>query len=185
MSQGLHEDPRTDHELIASLNHADERAFDVLYYRYRDWVARLAHRFTGNADDALDVTQDTFIYFAGKFPGFELRCAMTSFLYPVVRNLSIAARRRTGRFTGDEAALTELTAHPAPSEAQTRADLAAAMGALSGLHREVLLMRFVDDMSLQEIAEALDVPLGTVKSRLHHAIEALRNDPRAQEFFRP
>jgi RNA polymerase sigma-70 factor (ECF subfamily) len=57
------------------------------------------------------------------------------------------------------------------------------MAALSGLHREVVLMRFVDDMSLQEIAEALDVPLGTVKSRLHHAIEALRNDPRAQEFF--
>jgi RNA polymerase sigma-70 factor (ECF subfamily) len=44
-------------------------------------------------------------------------------------------------------------------------------------------MRFVDDMSLQEMAKALDVPLGTVKSRLHHAIESLRRDPRAREFF--
>ena len=85
-------DPRTDQELIASLNRGNDAAFDALYYRYRDWVVRLAHRFTGNADDALDVMQETFAYVAGKFPGFELTCAMTSFLYPAVRNLSIAAQ---------------------------------------------------------------------------------------------
>ena len=48
-------------------------------------VVRLAHRFTGNADDAQDVLQETFKYMLGKFPGFKLTAAMTTFLYPVVQ----------------------------------------------------------------------------------------------------
>src|SRR4051794_38051115 len=179
-----HTDARSDQELIASLNRGNDAAFDPLYHRYRDWVVRLALRFTGNAEDALDVMQEAFAYLAGKFPGFELTCAMTSFLYPVVRNLSIAARRKSGRFGGDEPALLHLAARAEPlSESQSRQDLLGAMASLTELHREVILMRFVDDLSLQEIADALDVPLGTVKSRLHHAIGALREDPKAREFF--
>jgi RNA polymerase sigma-70 factor (ECF subfamily) len=183
MPQGPPQDSRTDQELIASLNRGQDQAFDAMYYRYRDWVVRLAHRFTGNPEDALDVMQETFIYLAGKFPGFELTCAMTSFLYPVVRNLSIAARRKSGRFATDEAALINLAAPAISSELHSRQELAAALASLTELHRDVVLMRFVDDMSLQEMAKALDVPLGTVKSRLHHAIESLRRDPRAREFF--
>jgi len=49
--------------------------------------------------------------------------------------------------------------------------------------REVLLLRFVDGLSLQEIADALEIPLGTVKSRLHHALETLRQDERAKQFY--
>jgi RNA polymerase sigma-70 factor (ECF subfamily) len=184
MPEAFPDDPRSDQELIASLNRGNDAAFDALYYRYRDWVVRLAHRFTSNADDALDVMQETFAYLAGKFPGFELTCAITSFLYPVVRNLSIAARRKSGRFVGDEPAMLNLAARAEPSsESQSRQDLLGAMASLTDLHREVILMRFVDDLSLQEIADALDVPLGTVKSRLHHAIDALRQDSRAREFF--
>jgi RNA polymerase sigma-70 factor (ECF subfamily) len=52
-------------------------------------------------------------------------------------------------------------------------------------HREVILLRFVDDFSLEEIASALEIPLGTVKSRLHHAIAALREDPRVARYFLP
>jgi RNA polymerase sigma-70 factor (ECF subfamily) len=63
--------------------------------------------------------------------------------------------------------------------------LAAALANLSLEHREVLLLRFVDDLPLAEIAEAVDVPLGTVKSRLHNALEALKQDKRAREFFEP
>ena len=49
--------------------------------------------------------------------------------------------------------------------------------------REVLLMRFVDDMSLREIAQALALPTGTVKSRLHRAVEALKDDKRTRTYF--
>ena len=50
-------------------------------------------------------------------------------------------------------------------------------------HREVLLLRFVDGFSLEEVSEALAIPLGTVKSRMHNAIAALRADPRVSEYF--
>ena len=94
MSAPAQPDSRSDRELVRALNAGDVSAFDALYYRYRDWVVRLAHRFTGNADDALDVLQETFSYVFRKFPGFRLTASMTTFLYPVVKNLSIAARRK-------------------------------------------------------------------------------------------
>jgi DNA-directed RNA polymerase specialized sigma24 family protein len=67
-----HEDPRNDQELIAAANAGDATAFEVLYFRYRDWVVGLAFRFTGDRDLALDVLQETFLYFLRKFPGFNL-----------------------------------------------------------------------------------------------------------------
>ena len=62
-------------------------------------------------------------------------------------------------------------------------DLAIALANLSEEHREVLLLRYVDGLALAEIAEAVEIPLGTVKSRLHNALEILRQDKRARQFF--
>jgi RNA polymerase sigma-70 factor (ECF subfamily) len=174
-------DDRSDQALIAALNGGDDRAFDALYYRYRGWVVRLAQRFTRNPDDALDVLQETFAYLARKIPGFRLTCAMTSFLYPVVKNLSIAARKKSARFAAPDPSLEPAAGQAAHTD---RGELSSALGALPEPQREVLLMRFVDDLSLQEIADALGVPLGTVKSRLHHAIATLRADPKLAEWFR-
>ena len=173
----------SDHELIESANRGDSDAFDVLYYRYRDWVYRLAWRFTGNRADALDVLQETFTYLLGKFPGFELTAAMTTFLYPVVKHISVAVRRKSRRFASDDELLDELAA-PASREAErSRRELAAVLAVVPEAQREVLLMRFADGMSLQEIADALNIPLGTVKSRLHHALKALRDDRRTRDYF--
>jgi RNA polymerase sigma-70 factor (ECF subfamily) len=111
---------------------------------------------------------------------------MTTFLYPVVKNLSIAARKKRARMGSTDAA--ELPDPPAPESADPateRAELSAVLAGLPEMHREVLLMRFVDGMSLQEIAEALDIPEGTVKSRIHNAIATLRDDPRVRRFFLP
>jgi RNA polymerase sigma-70 factor (ECF subfamily) len=101
---------QSDQELIEQANKGDSDAFEALYYRYRDWVYRLAWRFTGNQSDALDVLQETFAYLLGKFPGFELTAAMTTFLYPVVRHTSLAIRRKNRRFASDQEALGELVA---------------------------------------------------------------------------
>lgn len=179
-------DPRTDLQLIAALNRGDAAAFESLYFRHRDWVVALAHRLTGSEDLALDVTQETFLYFLRKFPGFRLTANLKTFLYPAVKNLSIAARRRAARVQSSEAelAVIEQTA-AAETLGVANNDLAAALANLSAEHREVLLLRFVDDLPLAEIAEAVNVPLGTVKSRLHHALEALRQDARAREYFGP
>ena len=90
MSDSSPTDPRTDQSLVADLNDGDPSAFDALYYRYRDWVYRLACRLTGNSEDALDVLQETFGYLFGKFPGFVLTARLTTFLYPAVKNIAIA-----------------------------------------------------------------------------------------------
>ncbi|OHB65992.1 MAG: hypothetical protein A2Y76_13065 [Planctomycetes bacterium RBG_13_60_9] len=170
-----------DDELLKRAGEGDSESFEALYHRYRDWVHRLAWRFTSNEQDALDVLQETFIYLVRKLPGLRLTASMTTFLYPVVKHLSLNTRRkRSGGEIDDEA----LLAIPDPAVPQTsRAELAAALAGLHAEQREVVLMRFVDDMTLAEIAQALEVPTGTVKSRLHRALETLRNDPRTREYF--
>ena len=176
----------SDQSLVDAINRGDVRAFDALYYRYRDWVVRLAARLTGNQDDALDVLQETFSYVFRKFPGFRLTASMTTFLYPVVKNLSIAARRKRTRMASTDAAEAPDPAAPVAIDfSQERRELAAAMASLPEPQREVLLMRFVDGMSLQEVAAALSIPEGTVKSRIHNAIATLRTDERAARYFSP
>jgi len=184
-----------DEELIQRMNEGDAAAFEILYLRYRDWVYRLAWRFTGNQEDALDILQETFAYLLKKFPaltpakrdraqtepGFRLTASITTFLYPAVKHLSLNLRRRcSGSPVDDEI----LAAIPDPGSSTTsRPELAAAMASLSPEHREVVLMRFVDDMSLDEIAAAIAIPSGTVKSRLYRALEILRADPRIRDYF--
>ena len=177
-------DSRTDQQLIAAINAGDVAAFEALYFRYRDWVVKLVYRFTGSEDLALDVMQETFLYFLRKFPGFRLTANLKTFLYPAVRNLTIAARRKAGRYQSTETEQVQLEQVPAADEpAGSGNDLAIALASLSEQHREVLLLRYVDGLTFAEIAEASDVPLGTVKSRLHNALEALRQDKHARRFF--
>jgi len=173
----------SDRDLVELANKGELDAFEALYHRHRDWVYRLAWWFTGNREDALDVLQETFTYLLGKFPGFELTAAMTTFLYPAVKNLSLAMRNKNARFSSDADVLSELAA-PAPQEgAGSLAELSAVLAVLPDEQREVVLMRFVDGMSLNEIAVALDIPLGTVKSRLHNALSTLRADRRTRDYF--
>ena len=174
-------DSRSDGELVAAINAGDAGAFDALYYRYRDWVASLARRFTGDADDALDVLQETFVYVARKVPHLALTAKMTTFLYPVVRNLSLTHRRKPALASEESLAALEAPLQSEPSADQ--ADLATALARLPEGQRETLLLRFVDGFSLAEIAQALDVPLGTVKSRLHNSLTALRKDEQTRPYF--
>src|SRR6266498_4796320 len=95
-------DSRSDQDLIAAINDGAADAFEVLYYRYRDWVVNLAYHFTADRELALDVLQETFLYLVKKFPGFRLTAQLKTFLYPAVRNLSIGARRKAERFQPDE-----------------------------------------------------------------------------------
>jgi RNA polymerase sigma-70 factor (ECF subfamily) len=177
-------DARTDLQLIAEINGGDDGAFEALYLRYRDWVVALAYRFTGDNDLALDVLQETFLYFLKKFPRFVLTAQFKTFLYPAVKNLSIAARRKAERHQSTEGELAALENQPTAETAKMGSgDLAIVLASLSEEQREVLLLRFVDGLSMNEIAEAMNIPTGTVKSRLHNALALLREDPRTKSFF--
>jgi RNA polymerase sigma-70 factor, ECF subfamily len=180
-------DRRSDDELVAICNGGDAddaaRAFEALYRRHRDFVLRVARRFTRDRDLALDALQETFTYLLGKFPpsggGLVLTARLQTLLYPAAKNAAITAVRKARRYAGGDAELDELPAE-APAQGEP---IDAALAALSPERREVLTLRFVDDLSLAEIAAALDVPLGTVKSRLHLALKELREDPRINDLF--
>ena len=173
-----------DVELVTAINSGSHAAFETLYHRHRDWTVNLAFRFTSDEALALDVMQETFLYLLRKFPGFELRASLRTFLYPAVRNFSIAARRKALRCqagSGEEDLLATL---PAPEVAASGSDdLTAVLAGLTEEHREVLLLRFVDGLSLEEISGAMAIPLGTVKSRLHNGLKLLRENPRTRELF--
>jgi RNA polymerase sigma-70 factor (ECF subfamily) len=183
-------DRRSDEELVAVCNDGDAleaaRAFEALYRRHRDFVLRVARRFARDRELALDALQETFAYLLGKFPpaggGLVLTARLQTLLYPAAKNAAITAVRKARRYAGSgDAALEELPAE-APAEGEP---IDAALAALSPERREVLTLRFVDDLSLAEIAVALEVPLGTVKSRLHLALKELREDSRIKDLFDP
>jgi RNA polymerase sigma-70 factor (ECF subfamily) len=175
------EEERTDQELISTANAGEASAFECLYFRYRDWVVNLAFRFCADRELALDILQETFLYLLKKFPGFTLTCQMKSFLYPVVKHLALNALAKAKRFEpGDELFESLEAPGTAPSEHEA---LRIAIGKLPPQQRETVILRFMEGFDLVEIAAALEVPVGTVKSRLHHALEALRTNPALRGYF--
>ena len=188
-------DRRSDRDLVELCNRGsrDEavQAFETLYRRHRDYVTGVAQRFGADRQAAVDVLQETFIYLLKKFPpageGLVLTAQLWSLLYPVAKNLSLSSLRQRARIDdSEEFDPDRLPAPGAPDPAERDpARLSAAVARLSAERREVLLLRFVDDMSLQDIADTLSIPLGTVKSRLHLAVRELRESPEIEDFGKP
>ena len=193
MSEPL--DRRSDGELVELCNRGDRddavQAFETLYRRHRDYVTRVALRFGADREAAVDVLQETFLYLLKKFPpageGLVLTAQLRSLLYPVAKNLTLSFLRQREHL--DDSTEFDPDRLQAPGVADPLehdpARLSSALARLSPERREVLLLRFVDDMSLQDIADTLSIPLGTVKSRLHLAVRDLRNSPEIKDFGRP
>lgn len=172
MSQTGPDPAEDDQELVERAGGGDHAAFETLYYRHRDWVTNLAWRFTHDHDLSLDVLQETFAYLVRRLPTLRLKGRLTTFLYPAVKHVSLDLCRQR-RAAADQ---TVVQTREAPSTDAMPADLADLHRAVDRLpdgQREVLLMRFVSGMDLAEIALALEIPIGTVKSRLHGVIATL------------
>lgn len=181
-------DHLSDAELVDLCNTGDRggaiAAFETLYARHKDYVLRVAFRYVGDADLALDVLQDTFSYILRKFPppgeGLVLKAQLQTLLYVVAKNNAISILRKASKGeTGGEIDPDEL---PAPGYRDS-GDLATLLQGLTPGQREIITLRFVDDLPLKAIAETLEIPPGTVKSRLHKAIEAMRKLPSVKDFF--
>jgi len=180
MARLRRQDPRSDEALVAACNGGDAAeaagAFETLYGRHKDYVLRVALRYVSDTDTALDVLQETFTYLLRRFPptgeGIELTAKLTTLLYPIAKNTAITMLRKSGRFpTAEDVGPDDL---PGPDDVDT-GDIRGVLASLPEGQREVLQLRFMDDLSLQEIAEVLKVPLGTVKSRLHTGIARLKS----------
>ena len=174
----------TEKELVRAAAGGDENAFADLVRMYENKAYHLALRMCGNEEDAGDVAQDAFLAAWRGLPSFRGESGFSTWLYRLVSNAAIDHLRRTKHQRGnvslddEELNLDAPDDSPTPHEAAEANDLkdavAKGLKELSDDHRTVLVMREVQELSYEEIARALSIDLGTVKSRISRARNALR-----------
>jgi RNA polymerase sigma-70 factor, ECF subfamily len=174
----------TDAELVARFVWQDEAALSEIYDRYSAALFGLALRVAGSRERAEEIVQDTFLKLWRNPKIFDpSRAALSTFLLTLVRNAAIDTLRRERPTTPleDEAGqpLPLASNHATPLEQAEWADDARhvrhAMAQLSQAHRQTVEMAYFQGASREEIASAMNVPVGTVKSRLKYALDKLKN----------
>lgn len=166
-----------------------EGPFRELYERFKDRVYNVCYRIAGNPSDALDASQETFGIIFRRLGEFRFQSRFSSWVYRIAVNSSIDLRRRarTRRIasldaiqdTAEDSARFDLADDKVdmPSASVSRKELEVevqrALDRLSPKLRAIIVLRYMQSLSYEEVAEALDISLGTVKSRLSRAHEAL------------
>jgi RNA polymerase sigma-70 factor (ECF subfamily) len=164
----------TDHDLVDRFKRGDEQAFVQLMVRHERRVYNLAYRMLGRAEDARDATQDAFLSCYRSLRRFRGDAAFSTWLHRVAVNACYdLLRRRTPATSLDDALVEPAPAPDHADRAATAADVQQALLAVPSDFRTVLILFEVQDMSLEEISATLEVPVGTVKSRLHRGRVAL------------
>lgn len=175
-------------DLICRAARGDAEAFRQLVEAYQTPAYCLAARMCG-PDSAEDVTQEAFLAAWRALPEFRGDCRFSTWLYRLVSNAAIDCLRREKkhRDTGDVDDLELPDGGPSPQEQAERSDtrdaVRRALDRLSPEHRQVLLLRFMQELDYGEIARALNVSEGTVKSRINRAKSKLREVLAAGNFF--
>lgn len=166
----------TDVELVAAVE-SDLEAFGELIRRHQDFVYGAALRVVRNPVLAQDVAQDAFVRAYKALPDFRGQAAVRSWLYRIATNLALNAVQRRREYPAD--ALPETPAASGPEKdtlrEQMAADLRAAIDELPTDLKHPLVMREYGGLSYQEIADDLDLPLNTVRTRILRARRSLRS----------
>ncbi|MFW5683225.1 MAG: RNA polymerase sigma factor [Spirochaetota bacterium] len=164
--------------LIERARDGDRDAFSFLVRRYLDRIYRVAYSVVHNADDASDVAQETFVRAYRNLARFDPARPLFPWLYQIARNLGI---NRIQRIRKRETGLPEyelVGRERGPAETAVRMDEAtrvrAAVEMLPEQHRIVIELNHFQECSYKEMAELLNIPIGTVMSRLYHARKRLR-----------
>jgi len=170
-----------DNALVDAALAGSGEAFGVLVDRYRAPVVRLAYRLTHDADEAKDIAQDAFFRAYRRLGEFRPDRPFARWLFVIARNASLDAIRRRRRAA--VLAASEEKSVPVqvgPEEAALRNDEAlrvhAALAALPSKYRDVLELYYLSGLRYREIALALDIPLGTVKTYISRAKRRLRSE---------
>jgi RNA polymerase sigma-70 factor, ECF subfamily len=174
----------SDRSLVRCAQSGESRAFDRLVLKYRSRIVKLAMRYTRNPADAEDATQETFIKAYRALRHFRCDSAFYTWLYRIAtncaRNLLKARRRDLLNSAIDRP--THLRELATPEELALTADICGmvnfALGALSEEHRTVITLREIDGLSYREIASAMSIPVGTVRSRVFRARDLIDREVR-------
>ena len=172
-------------QFVIDLQAGDERAFEVLVAEYERPIVRFLYRYLGNLEEAREVCQDVFVKIFRGIPSFQNHCSLKTWIYRITLNTVLNEKRRwyqrlKDRFLGLEGvARTTPDSVPDPELSLTMSDrtraIAIALKKLRPDHRAILVLRDLEGFSYQEIAGALGLALGTVKSRLARARQEMKN----------
>jgi RNA polymerase sigma-70 factor (ECF subfamily) len=170
----------SDTELVARARQGDEAAFEQLVLRHQRYVFNLAYRVLGDYTEAEDMTQEAFVRVWRGLSGFRGQARFTTWLYRIVHNLCLNRLPGLQRELLQTEPLEEVLADPGLSPAdlfavrEQMAFLHAQMDRLPEKYRLVLTLRYLQHLSYDEIAAALEMPMGTVKTHIHRARRLLR-----------
>jgi len=195
-TQGPSVAERTDEQLLAATIDGDRQAFAVLVERYRHELLHFLIRFLGSRSAAEDVFQETFLQVYTAARTFDPERRLKPWLFTIAANkardhfrrnrrqphLSLSAPiGREGRGESFVDLLSDHQASPdAPMDEREQANrVRGVVDALAPHHREILLLSYFQRMSYQQMSECLEIPLGTVKSRLHAAVASFASAWRA------
>lgn len=176
----------TDVALLVRIAHGDRSALDLLYARVRLPVFQYLLHLTSDPRNAEELLQDTLVAVWKNAHSFAGKSSVRAWIFGIARRRAYKRlRRREPIHVALDAVDGEPSEEPGPEAALLasvdRALLARALEQLNSAHREALLLAFVHQLSYQEIAEVMDVPMGTVKSRLNGAKRSLRQLLSAEE----
>ncbi|ULQ46580.1 RNA polymerase sigma factor RpoE [Flagellatimonas centrodinii] len=180
-------DTNVDEQLVARVQGGDVRAFELLVRKYQNKIIQLVSRLVGDAD-APDVAQETFIKAYRAIGGFQGNSAFYTWLYRIgintAKNHLVAQSRRPSGQSNIDVADAELYGHTehlsdtnTPEAILLSEEIKTKVGeVISGLPpdlRKAITLRELEGLSYEEIAEAMDCPIGTVRSRIFRAREAI------------
>jgi RNA polymerase sigma-70 factor (ECF subfamily) len=177
----------TDQQLVARVQQGDKAAFDLLVLRYQSRIINLVSRFVRNPSDALDVTQEAFLKAYRAMPSFRGDSAFYTWLYRIAVNtaknwLAIQSRRSADsemdyeeieRIEGNSALREYATPERLLLKDEIQATVIAAIEELPEDLRLAIMLREVEGLSYEEIASVMECPIGTVRSRIFRAREAI------------
>jgi RNA polymerase sigma-70 factor (ECF subfamily) len=166
---------RSDDELAAAAAGGDTRALDTLLRRHASMIHAVCRRILTNADDALDATQNAMISIARRIELFDGRAKFSTWCYRVATNAALDEARRRGRRPAPVEVVPEPRSDVVPVDAAVadRLDADAALARLSPEHRAAVALRDLLGLDYAEIAAVLDIPPGTVRSRIARGRAAL------------
>jgi len=178
-----------DAALIERCRAGDIAAFEPLVEKYRQRVWRLAYNVLRDREEAWDVAQEAFVRAWQALPNFRGQSAFYTWLFRIVMNVAAdraRARAARGRAFGTERVPEEdwdrvmvdqpadATPDAAAAGAQQRARIERALATLSADHRRIVVLSDIEGLTYKEIADVLEIPMGTVMSRLHNARKRLK-----------
>lgn len=172
----------TDTELVELVKGGDDDAFRILVERHSRAIYRSAYRITGNAADADDVVQETFLRAYRAAASFDARATFTTWLHRIAINCSLdlidSRKRRDGRISdGEDLALvasTDASPDRVALGAEMQRAIAAAMAGLTGNERTAFVLRHFEGMPLEEIGQILGTRLNATKNTVFRAVKKLR-----------